>query len=266
MSEQTQPEPAPDRREEREGAEGSPAAGGPVEPTHVLVRTAVLAGLTRLVPLPFVDDFLLRRARRHQVDSLLELHGRSFAKGEVAALSSESGSCLCGLVGFVVLLPITLVVKLIKKLFQTVFFVLALRAAVLAVAATFMLGRTLHRELGAGALSDGAQPPERVREAQQLRTAFEATFKGSDWRLLTHAIGAAWSGAGSLLKRGGQAAQHGLEAHREGQLEGEDRAQVEALSQRVERALDDPKVRSYLADFDRRFAEKLAEVRAGGSA
>ena len=131
---------------------------------------------------------------------------------------------------------------------------------------THRLTGILHRELGAGALSDGAQPPERVREAQQLRTAFEATFKGSDWRLLTHAIGAAWSGAGSLLKRGGQAAQHGLEAHREGQLEGEDRAQVEALSQRVERALDDPKVRSYLADFDRRFAEKLAEVRAGGSA
>lgn len=259
MSEQARPEPPRPEREESAGAEG---AAGKGEPTHVLVRTAVLAGLTRLVPVPFLDDFLLRRARKHQVDSLLELHERSFPKGEVAALSSDSGSCLCGIVGFVVMLPITLLLKLLKIVFRTVFFVLAIRSAALVVASTYMLGRTVHQELRGGSFADGAQPPERVKEAQRVREAFEVAFEGSDWRLLVHAIGGAWSGARSVLRRGGSVAQAGLEEDHEGELSGEDQAQVEALTAKVEEALQDEKVVGYLADFDRRFQAKLAELRA----
>ncbi|MEZ6184554.1 MAG: hypothetical protein R3F62_06020 [Planctomycetota bacterium] len=256
MSERTQDPPRPPQEQE--------PGGGPPEPRHVLVRTAVLAGLTRLVPVPFLDDFLLVRARRHQVHALLDLHGRGCAKGELAALSSDPGSCLCGLVGFVLLLPLKLLVAVLKKLFQTVFFVLAIRAAALTVASTFLLGRTVHQELAGGGFADGTPPPERVREAHQVREAFEATFKGSDWRLLVHAIKSAWSGAGGLLRGGGEVARHGFEDDDDAAVEltQEEEARVDALAQRVEAALENEQVRGYLEDFDRRYRQTLAEVRA----
>lgn len=140
-----------------------------------LARAAVLTGASTFVPIPFLDDVVLTRARKALVASLLQHHGRTYDVADVAPLYEDpSGSWLAlpfKIAGKLVLVPVRMALR-------TVFVVFQVRAVALEVGKTLLLGATIDRLLAAGDL-DG---PPRTADAAAIRAAFEATFAGVDRR------------------------------------------------------------------------------------
>ncbi len=185
-----------------------------------LARAAVLTGASTFVPVPFLDDVVLTRARRSLTASLLQHHGRAYDVLDVAPLYEDpSGSWLAlpfKIAGKLVLLPVRLALR-------TVFVVFQVRAVALEVGKTLLLGATIDRLLADGALT-GTTAEARKAEALAIRAAFEATFAGVDRRAVVDA-------GKRVLKAAKRAAPEG----------------------EVAAAIDD----SFLADFARRFDAAL---------
>ena len=98
--------------------------------TFVLARSSVLTGLCRLVPIPFLDDYLEKQSRRYMVHSLIDREGRSYSSGRLSPLyKEESGSIITGCLWWCITLPWKLTVKLLRKIFKKIFFVLAIHEA-----------------------------------------------------------------------------------------------------------------------------------------
>jgi hypothetical protein len=152
-----------------------------------IVSAAVLTGLALLVPIPFLDDMIATRARRHLIQSLLQ-DSRAGTSGlslrAIAVVYQGQGGCLSGCLGFFV----GLITKPIIKLFTTIFFVLAIRSAILSVAETLMLGRCFRRSLERGDWSPPLGLPAQSQRAKYFRQAFDKAFAGLDRRLLRHAF------------------------------------------------------------------------------
>lgn len=235
-------------------------------PDRIVTQAALLAGLCRLVPIPFLDDFLLTRALAHLVGSLLAHHEHPASTAHARPLYDEPGGCLSRTVWFLVTLPFRLVFKLIAKLFKTIFFFLALREAALQIGRAALLGRTVDRALREGRLpapTGPAGPSEPCWEASaRLRAAFDQAFAGSDWHLLQHVVLGVLRGAKGLLGLGLDVARRltgkaGASPDRTADqdvqaLNADDRAQVEGLTGALQSALDQPEVGSFLDAFDHR--------------
>ena len=87
------------------------------------VTYGILAALTPLVPIPFIDDLLLQLVRRRLLRSHFEAAGARITEAQLTALTRVESSGLLGCIGSVVIYPI-------KKIFRKIFFVLALKDAV----------------------------------------------------------------------------------------------------------------------------------------
>ncbi len=262
--------PAPPPAHER-----GPAGG---DATSLHARAALLTGLALLVPVPFLDDWLAERARRDLVGALLARHGRApDAVTRARALWADPGGCLSGCLG----LPLRLLLAPIKKLLKTLFFVLALRSAAMAIGRTLALGRTVERCLAAGRLAGGpapAAPPDPLaREAARVRLAFDRAFAGTDRHALRQALVLALRGVRGLpaaaagLARalrgrgaGDPAAPAGGDGaaveQAVGALPGAQRRALDAAIDAVGAALDDPDVRAVLVALDARFDDALAAL------
>ncbi|MDP2311095.1 MAG: hypothetical protein Q8P18_34060 [Pseudomonadota bacterium] len=81
---------------------------------------ALLAGLTALVPLPFVDAWLERRAHRSMYRVVAEEAGQPFDEAVLAVLAEDRSSLVLGCLGTAVIWPI-------KKLFRTFFYFLTIK-------------------------------------------------------------------------------------------------------------------------------------------
>ncbi|EDM77270.1 hypothetical protein PPSIR1_17460 [Plesiocystis pacifica SIR-1] len=240
----------------------STAKGVPV----VLSYSSLLVGLSRLIPVPFLDDIVEGQVRRQMVAAILHRHGRTTKTGEFGPLYSDGGGCL-GLLWSILTFPIKLLLVPLKKLLKTVFFFLAIRDMALRMGHALMLGRCLDRQLGKGELGDALSKKERTREVQAIRAAFEESYKGSDLGVLRHALSQSLRGAKSLaavgtaavrsVVRRDNAVEEGASALPEKQqgAVSEGQAQVQA-------ALEDEKVQGFLEDFDRRFDAALAAARS----
>lgn len=247
----------------------APAPPPPSSPEAeaALTRAAVLAGLCRFVPVPFLDDVLLRRVDRHLVASLLEAHGRAHPVEAIRPLYDEGGCCLLGAAWFLLTLPLRLVWKLVAKLLKAVFFVLALRAAALEAGRAYLLGRALDRCLRDGRLPlpvGPAGPGEPAWEAAaRLRVAFDQAFAGADRDALRHAFAGALAGVKALGLRGGGALRRlfvrerlepsPADAAGEGAAEG---AKLDQLVDDARGALARPDVSAFVRAFDERFDQR----------
>lgn len=81
---------------------------------------AMLAGLTALVPLPFLDVWLERRAHRALFRAVAADAGLPLDEGAIAVLTEDRSSLLLGCLGTAVIWPI-------KKLFRTFFYFLTVK-------------------------------------------------------------------------------------------------------------------------------------------
>ena len=162
----------------------------PAPPPQTLPQRLQVAGATavvvsaRFVPVPVVDNWVASFARRQIVQMLLRRHGRRCATGDLAAVYDDGS--IWGLpwrmVKNVVMFPV-------KKLLRPLLPVLLARDLGLAVGRTIALAHVVDRQLRLGMFRDDDSKKERRAQAQRLRAAFDASFKGIDQRALRQAVG-----------------------------------------------------------------------------
>lgn len=236
MSETPEPPPGADGRSWLQDSHGA-----------IVLRCSLLAGLTRLVPVPFLDDILLDQVHAHLVRSLLKLRPQACAPELVKPLhSGPSRGCLA-IALFILLLPLKLVFAVVKKFFKLIVFVLAIREAALIMSFAVLYGRAVDRRLQAGDFDAGAPPEELEARAARVWEAGEESTKNSDLRLIKTIFIGVLPRARSMLSP--------REALREelGSRAGSQTGKLEALRREAAAALASPEALAYLEDFDRRF-------------
>jgi hypothetical protein len=143
----------------------------------ILITHAVLVGLTPLIPIPLLDDFVRSLFYRNLIQALAQTHGLQLSPDEVAALAEErSRSCLSGcLFG-----PVE---YLVKRLIRKLIFVLEWRRAVDLVTHTYYVGHLLDH-----AFRQGWYVPGDARRAAQLRHAVEVARLGANTNLVRQVV------------------------------------------------------------------------------
>lgn len=212
--------------------------------TSILARAALFTGVASFVPIPFADEWVLVRARREMTAGLLRARGRTYAVDEVAPLYDEpAGSWLTlpfRLAGKLVLVPV-------RAALRTVFVVIAVRSVALQVGKTLVLGATIDRLLADGKLATPSRD-----EALRVRAAFEATYAGSDVRVVKDAAAAAVRAVRKKPAATKEAVASALVNDGDAPADAQDE---------VAHVLQEPQVRGFLADFARRFDAALAATR-----
>jgi hypothetical protein len=141
---------------------------------NLLVTSAVLAGLTPLVPIPFVDDHLYAYFMRSMVQRLGAAHSRPFSTEELEALTAQPGrGGALRLLGSVALYPA-------KKVLRKVFFFLELKRAVDTISHTYHRGFLLDAALDEGWLNAHGAP--------RVRAAIDAVLARTNTSPVAHAI------------------------------------------------------------------------------
>ncbi len=133
-----------------------------------LVFYSLLTGLTRLIPVPFLDDWARDFLRRSLVADIV--HGRTARLGEeelqILACGEPPGGRLRGCFLATLWRAAVLVgKKLLRKVFRTILFFLAVKDCVRTFARTFHEGYLLRHAVSLGELGETPPGVGRVREA-----------------------------------------------------------------------------------------------------
>lgn len=139
---------------------GTPATGS----ERILIRYAVLVGLTPLIPVPLLDDIAQGYFERRMIEKLALARQMPLSTEQLDALASPPqtlGGRVWGCLTTLVLYPIS-------KLLRKIFFFLEIKRALDLVAATYVRGHLLDRAFGRRVLAPaGAHAPGDVRAATE---------------------------------------------------------------------------------------------------
>jgi hypothetical protein len=185
-------------------------------PVSLLASHAVLIGLTPLVPVPFVDDYLADRLRRSMVERLASKQGVALPTEAVRGLADQPTQALASLGGVakkVLLWPA-------KKIFRKVFVVLAVKDGVDLVGKAFVHGYLVDVSLERG-FTNRHHP-------KALRLSIDAVSKRVGTSPVNQAVGLAFARAKTALpdladRLRGQAKQ-AKQANRNGDATANERA------------------------------------------
>lgn len=221
---------------------------------------ALLSGLCQFIPLPFADDIADQQVRKRMVAVLLRRWGRGFDVEEIRPLYTGLSGGLVRKAGSITK---GLLLKPVRKLFRTVFFVLTFRRALLETTGALLLGHTLDRLLASGWLSPDLASAERKRQAEQIVEAIDGAWANADRRgLMTvvrrsarHLRGWNWDwvrdrvgGTKPDRPDAGAAIRDAEEI--EASLDAQSRQKLNIAARELERSLDEERGRSLLARFD----------------
>ncbi|MEM6796427.1 MAG: hypothetical protein AAF725_20820 [Acidobacteriota bacterium] len=162
-----------------------------------LVAHSTLAGLCCLFPIPFIDDWLRDRVRRHQARRLTRAAGLAFDDKQIEVLACgytplTARGCVVG----TLLWPFRFLFNLlIKKLLRKIIFVLAIKDCVDTFSQVFHEVYLLRHALDRGALS-----PDDPAQRLWVRRMIEAVRDDVDPRPVERWAGRAFRGSGRLLK------------------------------------------------------------------
>lgn len=165
---------------------------------------ALQGALCTLVPIPFLDDLLMRRTRRRLVREVARHHAVALHGNEVATLSQTRAQSFWGCVGFAASLVVRFPLKLLRRLFRTLLFFLAVRDAT--SAATRLFHESILLELGLEAwpgespVEISAQTTGPAAPAQRLRAAIDRTWTEVDPRPIRQTVRATLRGSWSLVR------------------------------------------------------------------
>ena len=137
-----------------------------------VVIAALLAGLTPLIPIPFVDSFVRRLLLRQLYQRVAAEQGRSLPPEALAHLTRSRGNLVVGCLVAVLWWPI-------KKLIRTVLYFLTVKDCLDELADATMRGHMVHEALRRGLL-----PAEASRVGDAMEAALDAHERSPALRLL----------------------------------------------------------------------------------
>ncbi len=141
-----------------------------------IARTASLGtGAYEFIPLPFVDEWAIKRHRKSMVESILKKRGITFETG-VPELLAGGGRSLFSRLGS---MSRGLILKPLRKLFRSVLFWLTAKNAARTAMVTYFLARLLHHP---GLLPEGAGNHLTKERARFISDVFTDVSKGIDLR------------------------------------------------------------------------------------
>jgi hypothetical protein len=144
---------------------------------RAIITHAVLVGLTPLIPIPGLDDFVKSFFNQNLIRSLALASGLSLGGDEVAALAEEKGSgCMQGCV-------IGLVEYYVRSLLRKMSIVLEWRRSIELVTHTYYFGHLLEY-----AFQQGWYAPGDAGRAAQLRAAIEKAYRGANTQVVRRAV------------------------------------------------------------------------------
>ena len=156
---------------------------------NTIITYAVLAGLTPLIPIPFIDDVALRYFKRHLVRQLSSSHGTSLSDEQIRALidDASSGGYVSGVAGAVIKYPL-------KKVFRKVFYFLEWKRAADTASRTYYQGFLIDH-----ALAKGWCEPIGTRSVLQVRSSIDRVLASTDTRPIEFAVASTFRGFKGLI-------------------------------------------------------------------
>ncbi len=225
-----------------------------------LVGYSLITGLTNLIPVPLLDDWVRDLLRQRQAMELARDHGVALtgAEGKVLACGhhppSASG-CLRGCLVALLVKPAELLFKVVfRKIVRKVLFFLTIKDVIDTFSRTLHEGFLVRHALGLGVLGSPPTPGAAMSPpAQQpagevapgpprpqvlaLRRAIETTCDEVDPRPIEKAASVSLRGSWRLLRRAGRAMSRRLQAFRRARGRPDEQAVFERLERRGEEEL-----------------------------
>jgi hypothetical protein len=130
-------------------------------PQPTIATHAVLAGLTPLIPIPFLDDLIYTYLMRSLVRKLAGTHKYQLSEGDVRILASQPTGCGLGCVVPVLIYPF-------KKVLRKILYFLEWKRATDIISRTYCEGYLLDEALGEGWLE--------THGSTQVRTAINVVL------------------------------------------------------------------------------------------
>lgn len=148
-------------------------------------RQSIQSGIFEFIPIPFVDDYLIKRERRILVEKVLGRRDITYERRVPKLLADGGGKTLLGRLGGFVK---SLVLKPLRKVLRSVFFWLTIRRAVLTMVETYLLARfSALPELGGQAQAVTNQ------EARQLGKLFAEIASQADRKIARNGSRQLWN-------------------------------------------------------------------------
>ena len=162
------------------------------------IIAGIISASARFIPIPFLDEVVQYRCRRHTVKTTIESHAVDLDLSTVEPYYNNPSGCFVGCVGMILLLPIKLLLFPFRKIVAVV---TSFRAVPLEIMRIYLLGRTLDRYLSNGNFGQSAnslQIDDSVYTAR-MRSAFEQAFARMDMHVVLSAMQDATGGFRELI-------------------------------------------------------------------
>lgn len=160
--------------------------------SRIVASHSAIAGLCPLIPLPFVDDLLIRRVTRRMVGALFDAHGLTVTAAGEKALTAGSTGWLRGAATSMALFPV-------KRLLRKVVYLLAIKDCADVASVVFHDGWLLAHWLERAPHGASRADPKLL---QRVRAAMLRTYRDIDPAPLRRALVGAFLG----VKVGAEAA------------------------------------------------------------
>ncbi len=225
------------------------------------ILLALVAAASRFVPVPLLDDVVKTQANRGAVKRALTEAGSEVNISYVSSLY-DTGSIF----GFLISLPLKVILYPLRKIVNVISAVHGVPTDLLE---TLLLGRSVYRVLKRGGFDDPGDVKAIKAEAKVVRGAFDQAFKGTNFKVVSSALGDALS---SVKDLGGLVAELTAELLPtkgkvdDGAVDDADLSSVVERDKRedelddVEEALNQAEVVKELSACDARFDEALARA------
>jgi hypothetical protein len=227
-----------------------PASALPPSMSRVAFHS-VAAGLTPLIPVPFLDDYALQQVREKMVRDLLKERGLPAPDKAVAVLAGSHVRTSIG--GHLMSFLKTLVLLPVKKLFRKAFFVLWVKDCVDMASVSlhhgYLLSHALDRgDLDAPGLVEGPAPT-------RIHDAIAAACKEMDTRPINQILKRLFASSRLLMAEAARAFLNPKKTPDPRTPGAEDTAEVKSLSERLLAALWEE--RGYFIALEARYDKHL---------
>lgn len=234
---------------------------GAIEKDPAIVRTRVTCALlyfaARQVPVPLLDDVLRTQVAAYMVKHSVKKAGLSIPSEQLAPLFEKDEHWAIGCLWWMFKLPFKILLFPIRKIANLLF---AVRHLGKDFAEILLLGEVVDRAVVNGDLKAEGTATEdaQLARSRRYRRAFDRALAETDTSLLWGIVGVAIGPVRGVLSAGMKPLRYLWHGNSEEAVGAS--PEMDAKASAIERALLQPEVKQFLADFDRRFESALRET------